>query len=158
MKKRVRELLGYHASKPPHPPAKAVEQWIGFSWDEFYRMFTSRVKFIVHRYPLIELKMNRWDSISYLEEKGLPVPVASACVCCPFRNASGWLEMRDTTPTDFEKAVEFDESNRRNTLAKLESVESDELFIYKKAIPLVDADLKRDAKRERKGKQIPLMV
>ena len=158
VKKRVRELLGYHASKPPHPPASAVEQWIGFSWDEFYRMSTSRVKFMVNRYPLIELKMNRWDSISYLENKGLPVPVASACVCCPFRSSSEWLEMKKNSPSDFERAIAFDDFHRSNTLAKSDSVSSAELFIYKNAIPLSGADLLADAKRERNEKQIPLMV
>jgi len=158
IKRRSRVLLGFDASNPPHPPAGSIESWIGFSWDEFYRLFNSRVKFIVNRFPLIEIKANRWDNIKYLEDKGLPVPPPSACICCPFRSSSGWLEMRSSSPGDFQAAVDFDEISRHNPLAKNESMEEDSLYIYKKAIPLREADLNADAEKERTVKAIPLFV
>lgn len=157
IKRRSRELIGFHPSKPPAPSPGSIESWIGFSWDEFYRMFESKPKFIINRFPLIENKINRWDSIDYLKKKRLPIPVASACICCPWRNASEWINMRENTPGDFQAAIDFDEVNRRK-LVRLEAVTADELFIYNKGIPLKSADLEGDAAREKKASSPPLFV
>lgn len=127
-KRRVRELLGFNASAPPHPLPRAVEQWIGFTMDEPERMKPSRVKFIVNRYPLIEKRMYRRDCIAYLQEKGLPLPPPSSCVGCPYKDAARWLA---TTPDDFAEAVEFDECNRCNPLAKRGNNTADNLYIYR---------------------------
>ncbi len=158
IKRRLREVGGYHASKPPHPPAGTIELWLGISWDEWSRMNQSRVKFMKHRYPLIERKMTRNDCIDYLEGHGLRVPVKSACIGCPYRQASEWIEMRDTAPDEWDEVVEFDESNRHNPLAVRGGSTADELYVYKHATPLSTADLEADAKRERRGKQVPLFI
>jgi len=158
IKRRLREIAGYDARKPPHPKAGEIELWLGISWDEFERMNTSRVKFIKHRYPLIERRMTRNDCIDYLEDHGLPVPVKSACVGCPYRSASEWIEMREDYPDEWNEAVAFDESNRHNPLAVRDNPTADELFIYKHAVPLETADLESDAGRERQYKRIPLFI
>jgi 3'-phosphoadenosine 5'-phosphosulfate sulfotransferase (PAPS reductase)/FAD synthetase len=49
VKRRLREIAGYHATEAPHPPAGEIELWLGISWDEFTRMNKSRVQFIRHR-------------------------------------------------------------------------------------------------------------
>jgi len=87
IKRRLREIAGYDATKPPHPPAGAIELWLGISWDEWERMNQSRVRFMVHRHPLIENKTTRNACIDYLEAHDLPVPVKSACIGCPSRRA-----------------------------------------------------------------------
>lgn len=158
MKHRIRELLQFHRSDPPHPPAMSVEQWLGISWDESERMKDSRVRYIVNRWPLIEKRMSRGECIKYLEDRDLPVPISSACIGCPYRLASSWLEMSENSPEEFGEAVEFDRLNRHNPLAVCGGSTSDELFIYKHGGPLEDADLEADAKRERAGKQLPLFV
>jgi 3'-phosphoadenosine 5'-phosphosulfate sulfotransferase (PAPS reductase)/FAD synthetase len=155
IKRRLRELAGYHATRPPHPPAGEIELWLGISWDEFTRMKESPVQFMRHRWPLIELKMSRNGCIDYLAGKGLPVPPKSACIGCPYRSASEWLEMREEAPDEWREVVIFDESNRHNPLA---NSTADELYVYKQAVPLAEADLEADAKRERQGKQLPLMI
>jgi hypothetical protein len=161
-KRRIREILGYHPSRPPAPPAGAVEQWIGISLDEWERMKDSGVQFIRNRWPLIELRMSRNDCADYLEAQGLPVPVKSACVGCPYRRASEWLEMRGEAPEEFEEAVAFDEVNRCNPLAERGASTADELFIYADSrsgpAPLAEADLEEAARREREGKQLPLVM
>ncbi len=158
VKRRLREIAGYHATKAPHPPAGAIEIWLGISWDEWTRMKKSRTKFIVHRWPLLEGKVTRNDCIDYLEAHDLPVPVKSACIGCPYRRASEWLEMRDDAPSEWREAVAFDESNRHNPLAARGNSTADELYVYKHAVPLITADLEADAKREKHGKQSPLFI
>lgn len=161
IKHEVRRLLGFDPSKPPHPKPGSVEQWQGISLDEYQRMKSSRVKYMVHRFPLVEKRITRMACIEYLEDKGLPVPVKSACVGCPYRAASEWAEMRDKTPGEFADAVEFDELHRHNPLAtRGAGSTADNLYIYKngKGIPLQMADLEADAKRERLSKQLPLIL
>ena len=134
VKRIIRQLAGYHATKPPHPPAGSIEQWIGFSLDEWQRMKSSRLKFITMRWPLIEMKLNRWDSIEYLRKKGLPIPVLSACVICPYRSTDEWAEIKSCYPDEWSAAVEFD--NRHRYAAINGSTTNDGLYLLRSAVPL----------------------
>lgn len=62
------------------------------------------------------------------------------------------------SPEEFAEVVAFDEANRHNPL-KQEGVHSRSLFVYQHSEPLATADLKADAKREKRryGTQIPMM-
>ena len=155
----IRKLLGLDPSKPPNPEPNSVEQWIGFSLDEWTRIKESRVKFITHRWPLVEQQMTRQDCKEYLGGHGLPVPPKSACIGCPYRQASEWIVMRDTAPDEFADAVTFDEANRHNPLAIRGNLTADELFIYSHGGALADASLEADAakEREREHFQMPLL-
>lgn len=159
-KRVARQLVGYHATKPPPPPPGSIEQWLGFTLDEYHRLKDSRVQFIVHRFPLVEKRMLRQDCIDYLQSHGLPAPSKSACVCCPFRSAREWLDMRENRPDEWTAAVEFDQANRDNPLAQRGATSSGQLFVYKFGGPLKDADLEADVERERAdaaGFQMPLL-
>ena len=158
IKRRLRELIGYDDRKAPHPPRDSIEMWLGISLDEFTRMNQSTVKFIKNRYPLIEKRISRNECIEYLEDHSLPVPVKSACIGCPYRSASEWLEMKISSPQEFDDAVDFDNASR--TLKRLQRGDDtdDRTYIYSRAKPLCTANLEADAKRERKGKQLPLMI
>lgn len=153
-KHRMRELLGYHPSKAPHPPAASIERWFGFTLDEYGRLRDSEAAYIVNRFPLVEKRMTRQDCTDYLEAHGLPTPPKSACLCCPYRHASEWLELQRGCPEDWQSAVKFDKENREHSL----SIDSDKLYVYQ-ACPLDEADLEADAERERQehGFQPPLM-
>ncbi len=159
-KRRLRELLGYEPSTAPAPPSGSIEQWIGFTIEEWHRMKDSRAQYIVNRWPLIEMRMTRQDCIDYLTEHGLLLPPPSSCVGCPYKSASRWLQ---TTPDEFAQAVEFDEANRHNPLANTGNVTSPELYIWKEQnqpIPLAQANFRASAERERlarPGFQLPLM-
>ena len=155
MRQRVRQLLGYDPSVPPAPPPGSVEQWIGISLDEWQRADESRVQYIHNRYPLLQHDMTREDCARWLEEHDLPVPIKSACVGCPFRKASEWLEMRESTPGEWAEAVAFDEQIRHH---KLDRVTAGELYVYKHRAPLTEADLEADAAREMQTSayQIPM--
>jgi len=157
----AREIAGFDASRPPHPGAGQFSLSIGISLDEWERMSTNEVKYIHNDYPLVSMSITRAGCEDYLRSHGLPVPIKSACVFCPYRAASEWAEMRETSPGEWQEAIAFDEANRENPLAESAGSTVDRLYIYKsggKAQPLRLADLEADAKRERKGKQLPLMV
>jgi hypothetical protein len=160
IRRRVRELMGYPASKPPQPIAGAVEQWLGYTWEETQRVRDSEVEYVVMRYPLIEMRWPRAKCVDFLVDKGLPVPVKSACIGCPYRDAVEYLEMREQDPDEFEDAVAFDEKNRHNPRGWRDGTEADELYIYKNAKTqtveaLANANLEEVAKwRDEKGEQL----
>lgn len=157
IKRRIREHLGLHPSDPPNPQPHSVEQWIGFSLDEWTRVRHSRVQFITNRWPLLEKRITRTDCVTFLQEQHLPIPVKSACIGCPYRAASEWHEIYLESPTEFYQAVEFDQQNRHNPLAERAGSTSDALYVYRHCTPLADSDLERDIRREKQGKQLPLI-
>ena len=146
MRRRVRELMGYHRSDPPHPPRGSVEQWIGITTDEAKRESESRVAYVVKRYPLLEKGISRQDCVDYLEDHGLPVPVRSHCACCPLQTAREWLEIKNEDPEGWPELLAFDEYVRNNPLLGM-GVRAAELFVYAGRIPLAEADLEAAAAR-----------
>jgi hypothetical protein len=149
IRRYLRDWLGFPASTPPHPPPGSVEQWIGFTIDERERMSPSDIKWQVKRYPLIEMNWARWDCPPFLRSHGLPVPIKSACIGCPYRSAAEWLELREEAPEEWREAVQFDDDNRGNPLAERGASTDDRLYIWREAVPLADANLKPLAERER---------
>ena len=103
----MRRWLQAHRDKQP------IEMWIGISWDESQRMKPSDVKYITHRWPLIEKRMTRQDCVKWLQNHYLEVPPKSACVMCPFQSRERWREMRLSDDGDWQKAVEVDEMIRK---------------------------------------------
>jgi hypothetical protein len=87
-----------------------VELWLGISLDEFQRMKPSDAKYLSHRWPLIEKRMDREDCHAWLKAHGLPSPVKSSCVFCPYHNKAGWREIKNGP--DWSKAVEVDQAIR----------------------------------------------
>lgn len=112
---------------------QTVEMWIGISLDEYQRMRDSDVKYIVHRYPLVDLKMTRNDCINYLRTHDLEVPARSACVFCPYQSSSDWTTLKAGDNGDFEKAVEIDKFVRQVRLPG-------ELFVHPARKPLSEVD------------------
>lgn len=111
-----------------------VEQWIGFSLDEFQRMKTSNVKYITNRWPLIERRMTRFDCQKWLERHELEIPPRSACVFCPFHSRAEWRDIRDNAPEDWAKAVEVDNAIRKARPPY-------DLFVNVQRKPLAECDL-----------------
>ena len=103
------KALGIKRSQPVPP---LVTSWIGISLDEVQRMKPSKYSWVMHRHPLIEMKMTRTDCERWLTEHGYPIPSKSACVYCPFRSDAEWIRLRSEDPDGFEKAVEIDRAIR----------------------------------------------
>jgi hypothetical protein len=110
-----------------------VEQWIGISLDEYQRMKDSDVKYISHRWPLIERRMTRGDCVNWLERHGLEVPPKSACVFCPYHDTRAWHDMKATGNGDWRKAVGVDEAIRKARPPY-------DLFLHPARVPLADVD------------------
>ena len=63
----MREMLGVKIVRMRKGKHR-VEQWMGISTDEALRMRDSPQKWILNRYPLIEMGMSRSDCIEWWRE------------------------------------------------------------------------------------------
>lgn len=115
-----------------------VTQWIGISYDEMQRMKLPQKKWTQHRWPLVELKMRRRDCIAWMKKNNYPEPPRSACYYCPFHDDTEWRRLRDEDPVHFQKAIEFDETIRRE-YKKSEGLLM-EVYIHSSCKPLSKVD------------------
>jgi 3'-phosphoadenosine 5'-phosphosulfate sulfotransferase (PAPS reductase)/FAD synthetase len=122
----MRRWLQANRNKQP------VDSLLGISMDEWHRAKDSDVKYITHRFPLLDLKMTRGDCIAYLQGHNLPVPVKSSCVFCPYHNKRAWQDMKREGGEDWKKAVEVDEQIRNVRPPYL-------LFVHSARKPLPEA-------------------
>lgn len=106
IRNQIKDLLGI-TGRSNLPPG-SVECWIGISIDEAHRMKPSRDKWMVNRWPLIELSMSRIDCIQWLERAGHAIPPRSSCLGCPYHSDQHWADMRDNTPDEWQETVELD--------------------------------------------------
>jgi hypothetical protein len=117
-----------------------VTQFLGISTDEALRMKPSSVKYIVHKFPLIDMEMSRKDCKQWLTDHDLPIAPRSSCTFCPFHSTKEW-RLRKSIPQDWEKAVAVDKSIR-------DIRPPFPLFVHPARIPLADVDLRT---QEEKG-------
>ena len=108
-----------------------VELWIGISMDEIQRMKSANVKWITHRWPLIERRMRRSECLKWLKDNGHPEPPKSACIGCPFHSNAVWRDMKKNDPESWAQAVEADKAVR-NGWRKL----TGQAFIHSSGVPL----------------------
>lgn len=128
------KILGIKRWLQANRNGQRVTQLLGISLDEWHRAKDSDVKYIVHTYPLLDMKMTRNDCMNYLTRNGLEIPGKSACVFCPYHNKRAWQEMKREGGPDWVKAVAVDEAIRKQRPPY-------DLFIHSARIPLVDVDL-----------------
>ncbi|WP_434733747.1 hypothetical protein NL154_05605 [Rhizobium sp. YTUHZ044] len=135
IQKKVRELIGL---KPRQRGPKTVNvvQWIGISIDEAARMKPSRLPYVEHRWPLIELRMSRRDCLKWMEERQYPMPPKSACTFCPFHSDAMWRDMKVNDPASWAEAVTFDSLIRDNRVLLRGTP-----FIHASLKPLAEVDL-----------------
>ena len=100
--------------------------------DEWTRMRTSDVQYIVNQYPLLERRMTRAHCVLWLEAHGLDVPPKSACVFCPYHSLGSWKRLKRAGGQDWAKAVEVDAaiSDRRDPHS---------IYIHPARLPLEEA-------------------
>ena len=112
--------------------AGAVEMWLGITLDEWMRAKQSSVKYIVHRYPLLERRMSRADCVAWLKNNQLPVPPKSSCTFCPYHSDAAWAQMKREGGADWEQALMVDESIRGMRPPY-------DLYLHRACKPLADA-------------------
>jgi hypothetical protein len=97
---------------------------LGISIDEFDRardtQWFDKVRdkpfgFMKRReYPLIDMRINRDGCRKLIAEAGLPEPPKSSCYFCPFKKRSEWIDLKQSDPGLFQKAVDIEtELNRK---------------------------------------------
>ncbi|MCZ4500976.1 MAG: hypothetical protein JWQ74_3531 [Marmoricola sp.] len=135
IQKKVRELIGL-VPRQRGPKTIKVTQWIGISMDEASRMKPSRLTFVDHRWPLIEMRMTRRDCLKWMEERQYPRPPKSACTFCPFHSNDMWRDMRDNDQPSWNQAIGFDVLIREDRVLMRGTP-----FIHPSLKPLAEVDL-----------------
>lgn len=118
-----------------------VTQWIGITTDEISRMKESREPWSLHRWPLVDLGMNREACLRWMEKKGFPRPPRSACFFCPFKSNAEWSNLKKEEPHYFQKAVMVERAYR--AVKGLTGVDSN-LFLHRSCVPLDQVDFRTD--------------
>ena len=122
-----------------------VTSLIGISYDEMQRMKNSREKWVVNRWPLVEMKMRRWDCIEWMRNNGYPEPPRSSCVYCPFHSNKEWRRLQTEEPEEFSKAVQFEKDLQ---FAKANNDEFKSIpFLHNSRKPLDQIDFRSDVER-----------
>lgn len=101
---------------------------------------------LTNRWPLIELRMKRADTIRWFAEHGHPTPPRSACYFCPNNGNDRWRALRSEHPDLWAKACEIDASLRDGG-GWIGGDFAGEMFVHKGLTPLSEADLRSDAQR-----------
>ena len=113
--RRIRRLAGGQRGRP-FPKNKHVEMWLGISVDEVFRMKPSRETWVMHRWPLMDLRMTRTDCENWFaSEYPNRRLYRSACVICPYRSDAHWQELKQSEPESYQEAVKFDRWLRSST-------------------------------------------
>jgi len=134
IERKVRELVGLKKGQRG-PKEVAVRQWIGISMDERTRMKPSRVKWIEHIWPLIDVQMHRHHCINWMREHGYREPSKSACYFCPYHDNATWQNMLDHDQDSWVQAVKMDELIRNGVRGTTEK-----LYLHQSMQPLTECD------------------
>ncbi len=146
MRRRIAEEL---AARGLNKDVGIVEQWLGITLDEWHRAKDSDVKYITHKFPLLDLKMTRADCAGWLQKHDLPMPTKSSCTFCPYHSRGAWEQMKRDGGADWAEAVEID--------TKIRDVRPPfPLFVHSARIPLEEAvSIPEDAGAMQLGLSIP---
>lgn len=122
-----------------------VTSLIGISYDEMQRMKQSREKFVVNRWPLVELKMKRQDCVEWMELNGYPKPPRSSCIFCPFHSNREWRRLQTEEPDEFQKALDFEKKFQEKKSIELDF--NSDVFFHRSRKPLGKVDFRSDLEK-----------
>ena len=138
LRRKIAQLCGL-PEKVGRPRQAVAAQWIGISTDEASRMRHSNVGWLQLRYPLaMEKRFSRADCEAWLKRNGYPVPERSACIGCPYHSDQEWLTLKNDSPAEWRKAVQFDRSVRHGHGMKGAS------YLHRSLIPLEQITFKNE--------------
>lgn len=118
-----------------------AESVIGISWDEVHRMKPAWYPWLRNAYPLVDLHLTRGHCLEWMRAQGYPRPPRSACVFCPYHSDKEWLHLKQDSPEEFEKAVQFE--RRLWASAASRNVKTRE-FLHPDRMPLDQVEFKED--------------
>lgn len=135
IERHVRKLMGFEKGQRIAGKATATAL-IGISRDEVQRMKPSRTKWIKNEYPLVDLGLRRQACEQVVREAGLPRPLKSACVFCPYHDISYWRWLKTEHPVEFERAAVVDDNIRNMTKSGV----ANPVFLHRSLKPLREVD------------------
>jgi len=124
----MRRWIQAHRNKEP------VEQWIGISWDESQRMKFSDVKYITHKWPLLDKRMTRVDCKKWLTSHNIEIPPRSACTFCPFHSTEEWRRIKNNEH-DWQEVIKTDLEIRK-------AWQPIDLFLHPSRKPIEEVDFR----------------
>jgi len=103
------ELLGYHKRQRTRPEdVQAHEMHIGFTTEERQRIFDSKHKLFVNKFPMVEMGLVRADNYAYVRETWGFKTRGSACLFCPFHTNYFFWECKQSCYDDYQTIIDFD--------------------------------------------------
>jgi hypothetical protein len=141
-----RQIMGIEKGK--HFPKKEfhVNQHIGLSFDEAKRRAKVIARYYAHpwasaHFPLFDLFITRAECREWLDGQHIPHQVPrSACVFCPYHSNAEWRRLRDTDPVGWDRAVEIDESLRREGSIVNRNLDQ-KLYLHRSCVPITMANI-----------------
>lgn len=102
-------LLGYRKGERTRPKdIQAHEMHIGFTYEEQQRIFDSKHKLFVNRFPMVEMGLVRADNYAYVKERWGLETKGSACLFCPFHTNYFFWDCKQTCRNDYQTVLDFD--------------------------------------------------
>ena len=101
---KLKPMYGYLRRELNATAKNPITFWIGITTDEISRVKPARVKYVVNRWPFIELERNRAWCENYLRKNGIK-PVKSACFFCPLHSDATWRALPNPYMT---RAIKLD--------------------------------------------------
>ena len=144
IERTIRSILNIKRFSKKH--GVLVHQIIGISLDEAHREKPSEITAIKHVYPLLDLNMTRNDCLLWMESHGYPEPPKSACTICPFHDDSMWKELKDDSPEEWQKVIEFEKEIQR--LAAFDDVTEGVPFLHESCVPIDQVDFSPKVKHK----------
>lgn len=131
-----RELLGLEKGQRIKT---TIDQLFGISLDEAGRAVRIRgnqPSWSNSVFPLCDKMMTRADCLKWLENFGVPHTVPrSACVFCPYKSDHEWVNLRESDPESWKRAVEIDDALRVEGTVMNRGC-NDKLYLHKSCRPL----------------------
>lgn len=145
--KLQRELVGL--AKGARSKEHLATTIIGISWDETQRIRDAAFSWLRNEYPLVDKKITRQMCLEWCANEGLELPPRSACIGCPFKTDHEWRLLRDTMPSEWDDAVDFDHQLRERLQADGRFYGT--AYLHKSTKPLAEADLRTDKEKGQDG-------
>ena len=120
---------------------RPIIEIIGFSSNEHHRCRPPDRKYIERvEWPLIDLRMDRKDCITWMHRHFYQTPPRSACVYCPYKCDTEWRLLKEGNPEDWAEAVRMDKLMRDYCHSRI----AQPTFVHRSCIPLDEVDLRTE--------------
>jgi len=152
------ELLGYRKGQRTKPEdVGAHEMHIGFTAEESKRIFDSKHKLFINKFPMVEMGLERKDNYAYAREVWGIDTKGSACLFCPFHTNYFFWECQQNCRQDYKTILEFDEMIAHGVPNKKIGVPDSKIFISrsrKRIKDLTEIECRDKETFDYKGNQI----